>query len=115
MEIFSSPIHRKKPLSSSSSADKETDPVSSPHHCEVSAIRCNKILNKQLWAFQLNFSDTTTSFNCKVYYAEFFFNLRSLVFPAGEEAFIRSLARCVHWAARGGKSGSIFCKSKGCL
>lgn len=30
-----------------------------------------------------------------------------------EEAFIRSLSRCVPWAARGGKSGSTFCKTKG--
>lgn len=30
-----------------------------------------------------------------------------------EEAFIRSLTRCVPWAARGGKSGSTFCKTKG--
>ncbi|KAJ8713700.1 hypothetical protein PYW07_014070 [Mythimna separata] len=29
-----------------------------------------------------------------------------------EEAFIRSLAHCVPWAARGGKSGSTFCKTK---
>uniref|UniRef100_A0A2A4JPC6 PIPK domain-containing protein n=1 Tax=Heliothis virescens TaxID=7102 RepID=A0A2A4JPC6_HELVI len=29
-----------------------------------------------------------------------------------EEGFIRSLAHCVPWAARGGKSGSTFCKTK---
>ncbi|XP_037294828.1 putative 1-phosphatidylinositol 3-phosphate 5-kinase isoform X3 [Manduca sexta] len=29
-----------------------------------------------------------------------------------EEAFIRSLAHCVPWAAKGGKSGSTFCKTK---
>ncbi|XP_052741792.1 putative 1-phosphatidylinositol 3-phosphate 5-kinase [Bicyclus anynana] len=28
-----------------------------------------------------------------------------------EEGFIRSLAHCVPWAARGGKSGSTFCKT----
>ncbi|XP_052758943.1 1-phosphatidylinositol 3-phosphate 5-kinase [Galleria mellonella] len=28
-----------------------------------------------------------------------------------EEGFVRSLARCVPWAARGGKSGSTFCKT----
>lgn len=30
-----------------------------------------------------------------------------------EEAFIRSLTRCVPWAARGGKSGSTFSKTTG--
>ncbi|CAG0920643.1 unnamed protein product [Notodromas monacha] len=29
----------------------------------------------------------------------------------GEEKFVRSLARCVPWAAKGGKSGSDFCKT----
>ncbi|CAK1544870.1 unnamed protein product [Leptosia nina] len=29
-----------------------------------------------------------------------------------EEGFIRSLAQCVPWATRGGKSGSTFCKTK---
>ncbi|CAH2090781.1 unnamed protein product [Euphydryas editha] len=29
-----------------------------------------------------------------------------------EEGFIRSLAHCVPWATRGGKSGSTFCKTK---
>ncbi|XP_028029065.1 putative 1-phosphatidylinositol 3-phosphate 5-kinase isoform X2 [Bombyx mandarina] len=29
-----------------------------------------------------------------------------------EESFIRSVAQCVPWAARGGKSGSTFCKTK---
>ncbi|XP_013172459.1 PREDICTED: putative 1-phosphatidylinositol 3-phosphate 5-kinase isoform X1 [Papilio xuthus] len=29
-----------------------------------------------------------------------------------EEGFIRSLAQCVPWAARGGKSGSTFCKTE---
>ena len=35
------------------------------------------------------------------------------MFPYGEERFIRSLARCVKWEARGGKSGSSFCKVVG--
>lgn len=29
----------------------------------------------------------------------------------GEELFIRSISRCVSWAASGGKSGSTFCKT----
>ncbi|KAK6645654.1 hypothetical protein RUM43_001934 [Polyplax serrata] len=58
------------------------------------------------------FGDSTTNFYCHIYFAEQFANLRQSVFPIGEEAFVRSLSRCVHWAARGGKSGSTFCKTK---
>lgn len=29
--------------------------------------------------------------------------------------YVRSLARCISWSARGGKSGSNFCKTKGNL
>nr|CAD7457165.1 unnamed protein product [Timema tahoe] len=47
-----------------------------------------------------------------VYYAEQFAAIRKMVLPSGEEGFVRSLARCVQWAARGGKSGSSFCKTK---
>ncbi|XP_038206215.1 putative 1-phosphatidylinositol 3-phosphate 5-kinase [Zerene cesonia] len=71
---------------------------------------------------------------CRVYYAAQFHKLRHmLVAPLGaaderccdphherdnkgvceiEEGFIRSLAQCVPWATRGGKSGSTFCKTK---
>jgi hypothetical protein len=48
-----------------------------------------------------------------VFLADQFSRLRELVCPDGEESFIRSLASCVQWAARGGKSGSTFCKTKG--
>ncbi|CAH0389172.1 unnamed protein product [Bemisia tabaci] len=61
---------------------------------------------------EVQFSDATASFIVKIYKAEEFHNLRSLIFPAGEEAYIRSLSRCVQWAARGGKSGSNFSKTK---
>ncbi|XP_032520760.2 putative 1-phosphatidylinositol 3-phosphate 5-kinase isoform X1 [Danaus plexippus] len=72
---------------------------------------------------------------CRVYYASQFHRLRHMLLAslegdrleAGccddpkdkdkglceiEEGFIRSLASCVPWAARGGKSGSTFCKTK---
>jgi len=61
----------------------------------------------------VEFSDHATKFSCKVYFAEEFRQLRELVFPYGEERFIRSLARCVKWEAKGGKSGSSFCKVVG--
>ncbi|XP_034244231.1 1-phosphatidylinositol 3-phosphate 5-kinase isoform X2 [Thrips palmi] len=61
---------------------------------------------------EVQFSDASTNFYCRIFYAEEFLKLRRLIWPRGEEAFIRSLAHCVHWAARGGKSGSTFCKSR---
>ncbi|XP_039284821.1 putative 1-phosphatidylinositol 3-phosphate 5-kinase [Nilaparvata lugens] len=61
---------------------------------------------------EVQFSDSCANFIVKVYFAEQFARLRAAVFPAGEEAFVRSLSRCVQWAARGGKSGSNFCKTK---
>ena len=30
----------------------------------------------------------------------------------GEVEYIRSLSACMYWMARGGKSGSTFCKTK---
>ncbi|KAG8194044.1 hypothetical protein JTE90_028386 [Oedothorax gibbosus] len=60
---------------------------------------------------EVQFTDTSTKFYCRVYYAEQFRKLRSIVFAEGEERFIRSLSHCVQWIARGGKSGSMFCKT----
>ncbi|XP_050432860.1 putative 1-phosphatidylinositol 3-phosphate 5-kinase isoform X2 [Adelges cooleyi] len=61
---------------------------------------------------ELSFSDSTTNFFVKVYFAKEFAKLRSTFFVSGEEMYIRSLARCISWSARGGKSGSNFCKTK---
>lgn len=60
---------------------------------------------------ELQFSDSTTKFYCKIYFAEQFRQLRKIVFPNGEDAFIRSMSRCRPWEAKGGKSGSAFCKT----
>ncbi|XP_062584452.1 1-phosphatidylinositol 3-phosphate 5-kinase-like isoform X2 [Saccostrea cucullata] len=60
---------------------------------------------------QLQFSDNTAKFYCKFYFAEQFRQLRKKIFPEGEEMFIRSLSRCKVWEAKGGKSGSAFCKT----
>lgn len=62
---------------------------------------------------QIPFSDVSTTFTVKIYYADEFARLRETIFPAGEEAYIRSLSRSIQWAARGGKSGSNFAKTKG--
>ncbi|XP_071943027.1 1-phosphatidylinositol 3-phosphate 5-kinase-like isoform X2 [Antedon mediterranea] len=61
---------------------------------------------------EVQFADNNAKFYCRIYYAEEFRNLRATVFPAGEEAFIRSLSACMSWIARGGKSGSRFLKTK---
>jgi 1-phosphatidylinositol-3-phosphate 5-kinase len=61
---------------------------------------------------ELQFNDSSTKFYCRVYFADQFYKLRKLIFPDGEERYIRSLSRCVTWLARGGKSGSVFCKTR---
>ncbi|XP_041374474.1 1-phosphatidylinositol 3-phosphate 5-kinase-like isoform X2 [Gigantopelta aegis] len=60
---------------------------------------------------ELQFSDNVAKFYCRVFFAEQFRKLRKLIFPAGEDLFIRSLSRCKPWEAKGGKSGSTFCKT----
>ncbi|XP_069947039.1 1-phosphatidylinositol 3-phosphate 5-kinase isoform X3 [Cherax quadricarinatus] len=60
---------------------------------------------------ELQWNDQHAKFYCKIFFAEHFRQLRKMVFPFGDEFYIRSLSRCVLWEARGGKSGSVFCKS----
>ncbi|XP_069975794.1 1-phosphatidylinositol 3-phosphate 5-kinase isoform X2 [Penaeus vannamei] len=60
---------------------------------------------------ELQWNDQHAKFYCKIFFAEHFRQLRKMVFPFGEEFYIRSLSRCIAWEARGGKSGSVFCKS----
>lgn len=62
---------------------------------------------------EIQFEDSNCKFFCRIYFAEKFSALRNVVLPIGEEAYIRSLARSVPWNARGGKSGSTFCKTTG--
>lgn len=71
--------------------------------------------NKQLpqnFHIELQFSDCAAKFYCRICYAEQFAKLRKLIFPEGEERYIRSLSRCFTWLASGGKSGSSFCKAQ---
>ncbi|XP_077502405.1 1-phosphatidylinositol 3-phosphate 5-kinase fab1 [Amblyomma americanum] len=60
---------------------------------------------------ETQFSDATSQFYCRIFFAEQFRKLRCLIFPHGEDRFIHSLSRCVSWSAQGGKSGSSFCKT----
>ncbi|KAJ8019885.1 1-phosphatidylinositol 3-phosphate 5-kinase [Holothuria leucospilota] len=55
---------------------------------------------------------TESQFWCQVYFPAEFAKLRQLVFPSGEDTFIRSLSRCKTWKATGGKSGSKFSKTE---
>ncbi|OXU27408.1 hypothetical protein TSAR_004798 [Trichomalopsis sarcophagae] len=61
---------------------------------------------------EVQFADSTTNFYCRIYFAAQFAALRNNVLTYGEEGYTRSLSRSVLWAARGGKSGSSFCKTK---
>lgn len=67
---------------------------------------------KQQNYIEVQFNDATTNFFCRIYFAAQFAALRENVLPCGEDGFTRSLSRTVQWAARGGKSGSAFCKSR---
>ncbi|XP_078536468.1 1-phosphatidylinositol 3-phosphate 5-kinase isoform X1 [Lissotriton helveticus] len=57
---------------------------------------------------ELQFSDANAKFYCRIYYAEEFHRMRDVILGSSEEDFIRSLAHCVPWQARGGKSGAAF-------
>ncbi|XP_044581623.1 putative 1-phosphatidylinositol 3-phosphate 5-kinase isoform X2 [Cotesia glomerata] len=67
---------------------------------------------KQHNYIEVQFADSTTNFYCRIYFAAQFAALRDNVLPCGEDGFTRSLCRSVQWAARGGKSGSTFSKSR---
>ncbi|KYM97169.1 1-phosphatidylinositol-3-phosphate 5-kinase [Cyphomyrmex costatus] len=72
----------------------------------------DKKASKQQNYIEVQFNDATTNFFCRIYFAAQFSALRENVLPCGEDGFTRSLSRTVQWAARGGKSGSAFCKSR---
>ena len=61
---------------------------------------------------ELQFSDNLAKFYCRICFADQFVKLRRLIFPDGEDRYIRSLSRCFTWLARGGKSGSTFSKTQ---
>ncbi|XP_026803770.1 1-phosphatidylinositol 3-phosphate 5-kinase isoform X12 [Pangasianodon hypophthalmus] len=57
---------------------------------------------------ELQFSDASAKFYCRIYYAEEFHKMREEVMESTEEDFVRSLSHCVNWQAQGGKSGAVF-------
>lgn len=56
------------------------------------------------------FWDGNTRLHCKVFFAEQFDALRRNC--GVDEIFEQSLARCIKWDAAGGKSGSVFLKTR---
>nr|XP_020475676.1 1-phosphatidylinositol 3-phosphate 5-kinase isoform X3 [Monopterus albus] len=77
------------PLKDADLADKQKKQTVNPH-------------------IELQFSDASARFYCRIYYAEEFHKLREEIMESSEEDFVRSLSRCVNWQARGGKSGAVF-------
>lgn len=77
------------------------------------AVDDDKRTIKQQNYIEVQFNDTTTNFFCRIYFAAQFAALRENVLPCGEDGYTRSLSRSVQWAAKGGKSGSTFCKTRG--
>lgn len=63
--------------------------------------------------FLSEFSDANAKFYCRIYYAGEFHRMRKVILGSSEEDFIRSLAHCVPWQARGGKSGAAFYATEG--
>lgn len=102
----SSPVESDKNVSSVESSSGAIGPVD---------IDDDKKAIKQQNYIEVQFNDATTNFFCRIYFAAQFAALRDSVLPCGEDGFTRSLSRSVQWAARGGKSGSTFCKSRGAI
>ncbi|CAG02599.1 unnamed protein product, partial [Tetraodon nigroviridis] len=77
------------PLKDADLADKQKKQALNPH-------------------IELQFSDASAKFYCRIYYAEEFHKMREEIMESSEEDFVRSLSHCVNWQARGGKSGAVF-------
>ncbi|XP_029039726.2 LOW QUALITY PROTEIN: 1-phosphatidylinositol 3-phosphate 5-kinase [Osmia bicornis bicornis] len=95
-------------------SDKSVSTVDSnmPNPSTVAEIDEDKKTAKQQNYIEVQFNDATTNFYCRIYFAAQFAAFRENVLPCGEDGFTRSMSRSVQWAARGGKSGSTFCKSR---
>ncbi|CAH8527016.1 unnamed protein product [Schistosoma rodhaini] len=84
----------------------------SSHTTSLSTPTTDKSNGSRSRHIKIQFSDSSTTFFCCVYYASEFFRLRQLIMPNGDLSFIQSLSRCYQWDARGGKSGSLFMKTR---
>lgn len=104
--VTSSPIESDKNVSNVESSGGGGGAVGPDADDEKKAI-------KQQNYIEVQFNDATTNFFCRIYFAAQFAALRESVLPCGEDGFTRCLSRSIQWAARGGKSGSAFCKTRG--
>lgn len=104
--LANSPVESDKTMSSAESSGVALGPES---------VDEDKKAIKQQNYIEVQFNDATTNFFCRIYFAAQFAALRESVLPCGEDGYTRSLSRSVQWAARGGKSGSAFCKTRGMI
>ncbi|XP_034942912.1 1-phosphatidylinositol 3-phosphate 5-kinase [Chelonus insularis] len=110
----SSPLNKRKLDNKDNSVDSnqsENNLQTTSSTNTTDAEEDKKIIKQQNY-IEVQFADDTTNFYCRIYFAAQFAALRENVLPCGEDGFTRSLCRSVQWAARGGKSGSAFCKSR---
>ncbi|XP_046466655.1 putative 1-phosphatidylinositol 3-phosphate 5-kinase isoform X1 [Neodiprion pinetum] len=101
---LASPVETEKNLLSTDNLPQTT----------VATLDCEedkKALKHQNY-IEVQFNDTTTNFFCRIHFASQFAALRENVLLCGEDGFTRSLSRSVQWVAKGGKSGSAFCKTR---
>ncbi|KOC63940.1 Putative 1-phosphatidylinositol 3-phosphate 5-kinase [Habropoda laboriosa] len=89
-----------------------TTDTNAPNLATTTEVDEDKKTIKQQNYIEVQFNDATTNFYCRIYFAAQFAAFRESVLPCGEDGFTRSLSRSVLWAARGGKSGSTFCKTR---
>lgn len=100
-----SPIEPEKTVLQVDSVPQNTINAADPEEDKKAAKQQNYI--------EVQFNDSTTNFFCRIYFASQFAALRENVLPCGEDGFTRSLSRSIQWVAKGGKSGSSFCKTRG--
>ncbi|XP_061579181.1 1-phosphatidylinositol 3-phosphate 5-kinase isoform X3 [Cololabis saira] len=101
--VKSSPARTSDSSSSQQSRNSsDTDP---PKDADSADKQKKQTLNPHI---ELQFSDTSAKFYCRIYYAEEFHKMREEIMESSEEDFVRSLSHCVNWQARGGKSGAVF-------
>lgn len=122
-------IHRKSFDSSAETDDKDTPST----HKESDKEKKSKSAQTHV---EVNFQSpsSTTQFSCKIYFARDFDSMRTKLLNVTDDGkpyqrstsgtdeeradktrafFIRSLNKSIRWEARGGKSGSKFCKTLG--
>lgn len=89
---------------------QDSDTQSSVSEMESSSIE-RTLRSKSGIHMKHYFTDGTTKFFCKIFFVEHFDALRRSC--GCDKSFIASLASCCKWDSTGGKSGSVFLKTKG--